>query len=97
MIVTCTSAHSRNKRAGAFIAQGYDIDKVQEKVGMAVEGIFTTLAGYELSREYDVAMPITEAIYNVIYNSQDIKQCVKSLMNRDKKSELLSEDNFVSF
>jgi len=97
LIVTCTSAHSRNKRAGAFIAQGYDIDKVQEKVGMAVEGIFTTLAGYELSREYDVAMPITEAIYNVIYNSQDIKQCVKSLMNRDKKSELLSEDNFVSF
>ena len=97
LIVTCTSAHSRNKRAGAFIAQGYDIDKVQEKVGMAVEGIFTTLAGYELSKEYDVAMPITEAIYNVIYNSQDIKQCVKSLMNRDKKSELLSEDNFVSF
>jgi len=97
LIVTCTSSHSRNKRAGAFIAQGYDIDKVQEKVGMAVEGISTTLAGYELSRELSVAMPITEAIYNVIYNSQDIKQCVKSLMNRDKKSELMSEDNFVSF
>lgn len=93
LIVTCTSVHSRNKRAGAFIAQGYNKDEVQEKVGMAVEGISTTFAGYELSKKYDVPMPITQAIYEVIYNSRDIKECVKSLMKRDTKSEIMSENN----
>lgn len=97
LIVTCTSNHSRNKRAGAFIAQGYSKDEVQEKVGMAVEGISTTFAGYELSKKYKIQMPITEAIYEVIYNSKDIKSCVKSLMRRDTKSEIMSEDNFIKF
>lgn len=96
LIVTCTSKHSRNKRAGEFIAQGLTIQEVQQKVGMVVEGISTTLAGYKLSVEHDVSMPITKAIYDVIYNSCNIKQGVRDLMKRDKKSEILSEDMFIN-
>ncbi|WP_455089701.1 NAD(P)H-dependent glycerol-3-phosphate dehydrogenase [Peptoanaerobacter stomatis] len=96
LIVTCTSKHSRNKRAGLYIAQGLNREQVQEKVGMIVEGISTTLAGYTLSVEHNVSMPITKTIYDVIYNGRDIKQGIKDLMSRDKKSEILSEEIFIS-
>ena len=95
LIVTCTSKHSRNKRAGLYIAQGLNREQVQEKVGMIVEGISTTLAGYTLSVEHNVSMPITKTIYDVIYNGCDIKQGIKDLMSRDKKSEILSEEIFI--
>ncbi|EHL19553.1 MAG: NAD(P)H-dependent glycerol-3-phosphate dehydrogenase [Peptoanaerobacter stomatis] len=95
LIVTCTSKHSRNKRAGLYIAQGLNREQVQEKVGMIVEGISTTLAGYTLSVEHNVSMPITKTIYDVIYNGRDIKQGIKDLMSRDKKSEILSEEIFI--
>lgn len=96
LIVTCTSKHSRNKRAGLYIAQGLNRMQVQEKVGMIVEGISTTLAGYTLSVEHNVSMPITKTIYDVIYNDCDINQGIKDLMKRDKKSENLSEEIFIS-
>lgn len=96
LIVTCTSKHSRNKKAGLYIAQGFNMKEVEEKVGMVVEGISTTLAVYDLSVKNDISMPITEAIYEAVYNSCDIKQSIRSLMNRDKKSENVSEDTFIN-
>lgn len=96
LIVTCTSNHSRNKRAGQYIANGLSINEIQEKIGMAIEGINTTLAVYEISKVNGVSMPITEAIYEVIYDSKDIKETVRQIMNRDKKNELITEDKFIN-
>lgn len=88
LIVTCTSMHSRNRRAGILIGQGEQLDEVINKVGMVVEGIKTTKSAYQLSRKYDVNMPITKEIYGVLYEGYDVKNSVFDLMLRDRKYEL---------
>lgn len=92
LIVTCTSMHSRNRRAGILIGEGKKLDEVSESIGMVVEGVKTTKATYELSKKYDIEMPITQEIYNVLYNNADVKNAVVNLMMRNKKHEM--EDVF---
>ena len=88
LIVTCTSVHSRNWRCGNQLGQGKKLDEVLENMGMVVEGVRTTKAAYQLSKKYNVEMPITETLYNVLFNHADVKSSVESLMNRTKKHEL---------
>lgn len=88
LIVTCTSVHSRNWRFGNQLGQGQDIDYILNHMGMVVEGYYTTKAAYELSRELNVSMPITESIYEVLYEGMDIKDAVNQIMRRDLKSEI---------
>ena len=87
LIVTCTSPHSRNWRAGYQIGQGKDVESVVNGMGMVVEGISTTKAAYELAQTYGIEMPITEAIYNVVYNKADVKHVILNLMQREGKAE----------
>lgn len=87
LIVTCTSVHSRNWRFGNQLGQGQDIDYILNHMGMVVEGYYTTKAAYELSRELNVSMPITESIYQVLYEGKNIKIAVEEIMTRDLKSE----------
>lgn len=87
LIVTCTSSHSRNWRAGYQLGKGKDVDTVLSEMGMVVEGISTTKATHELARENNIDMPITEAIYNVVYNHLDVKDVILDLMQREGKSE----------
>lgn len=91
LIVTCTSVHSRNWRCGDQLGQGKPFDEVIEDMGMVIEGINTAKAAYDLSREEHIEMPITEAIYNVLYNKADIKEEIGSLMTRDSKSEVIGK------
>lgn len=97
LIVTCTSEHSRNRRAGILLGQGYKTEDAIEEVGMVVEGIKTTKSAYELSKRYKVSMPITEEIYKIIYEGKDPGNSVDKLMRRDKKHEMenliLSEED----
>ncbi|WP_423230245.1 NAD(P)H-dependent glycerol-3-phosphate dehydrogenase [Caloranaerobacter ferrireducens] len=88
LIVTCTSLHSRNRRAGIKIGQGASLEEAIKSVGMVVEGVRTTKAAYELSRKYNVKMPITEEIYGVLYEGKDVRYSVFNLMMRDKKHEM---------
>lgn len=88
LVVTCTSMHSRNRRAGILIGKGMKVDEVTKSVGMVVEGIKTTKSAYELAKIYDVKMPITKEIYEVLYEEKDVKNSVVNLMLRDKKHEL---------
>lgn len=87
LIVTCTSMHSRNRRCGILIGEGMDPAEATKKVGMVVEGIYTTEAAYELARRTGVEMPITEQIYRVINGTTDAREAVMSLMTRQKKHE----------
>lgn len=87
LIVTCTSVHSRNWRAGKLLGEGKVLEEVLENMGMVVEGISTTKAAYELAQQNNVDMPITTAIYEVLYNKADVKEVVAELMNRVGKYE----------
>lgn len=87
LAVTCASEHSRNFRAGSLLGQGHSLDGILENMGMIVEGVYTTKAAYELSREMNIDMPITEAIYNVLYANSDVSTTVRNIMLREYKSE----------
>jgi glycerol-3-phosphate dehydrogenase (NAD(P)+) len=92
LIVTCTSVHSRNWRAGNMLGQGKDLKDVLEDMGMVVEGVRTTKAAYQLAEKYQVDMPITKALYAVLFNGKDVKASADILMNRMKRNEM--EDLF---
>ncbi|MEC2056732.1 NAD(P)H-dependent glycerol-3-phosphate dehydrogenase [Peribacillus psychrosaccharolyticus] len=92
LIVTCTSVHSRNWRAGNLLGKGQKLDEVLTNMGMVVEGVRTTKAAYQLAQKYEVDMPITNALYGVLFAGKDVKDSVDLLMNRDKRSEM--EDLF---
>lgn len=88
LIVTCTSVHSRNWRAGNMLGKGMNLEQVLEAMGMVVEGVRTTKAAHQLAQKYDVAMPITSALYDVLFAEKTPKQAVDELMLRMKKSEI---------
>lgn len=88
LIVTCTSVHSRNWRAGNLLGKGYALDDVLANMGMVVEGVRTTKAAYQLAKKMNVDMPITNALYDVLFNGKDVKSAVDLLMARGKTSEL---------
>ena len=87
LIVTCTSVHSRNWRAGNLLGKGHQLDEVLDNMGMIVEGVATTNAAMELSQQLGVEMPLTQAIYQVLYENRDIKTVAKDIMLRDSKVE----------
>lgn len=86
LIVTCTSMHSRNRRAGILIGQGISPDEAVKQIG-TVEGYTCTKVAYELSQSVGVVMPITEQCYNVLFNGLDPKTALKNLMGRPKGHE----------
>ncbi len=87
LIVTCTSPHSRNWRAGQLLGKGQQVDTILKEMGMVVEGVSTTKAAYELAQDYEIDMPITEAIYRVIYGDAEVKYVILDLMQREGKPE----------
>lgn len=87
LIVTCTSMHSRNRRCGIMIGEGMAPEEATQKVGMVVEGMFTTEAAYDLAKREQVEMPITDQLYQVIKGKTNAKDAVELLMGRDKKHE----------
>ena len=90
LIVTCTSMHSRNRRAGILIGQGKDPQTAMKEVGAVVEGYYAAKSAYELGKAKGIDMPITDAAYKVLYEGADVKDAVQALLSRQRKSE--SED-----
>lgn len=88
LVVTCTSKNSRNWRAGFQLGQGRHLDDVISHMGMVIEGVYTTKAAYELAQKRNVSMPITEALYHVLYDGEDIEEAITGLMSREVTSEL---------
>ncbi|MCM3389078.1 NAD(P)H-dependent glycerol-3-phosphate dehydrogenase [Ureibacillus chungkukjangi] len=88
LIATCTSVHSRNWRAGNMLGKGMKLDEVLEQIGMVVEGVRTTKAAYQLSQEYEVPMPITNALFEILFTDKEPKVAVDELMIRMKKREI---------
>ncbi len=88
LIVTCTSMHSRNRRAGILLGQGKSLAETLESVHMVVEGVNTATAAYEMAKKYNVEMPIVEEAYNILYNGKNAKEAVLRLMTREKREEV---------
>lgn len=88
LIVTCASMHSRNRRAGILIGKGYTKDQAMEEVQMVVEGVFSAKAALELSKKYNIEMPIVEQVNKVLFEDKPTAEAVKELMLRDKKIEI---------
>lgn len=76
LVVTATSKHSRNWRAGSLLGQGKPLDEVLESMGMVVEGIRTTQAAYAISANLGVQMPITDQIYHVLFKGRSPREAV---------------------
>lgn len=87
LIVTCTSMHSRNRRAGILIGKGETLDSALKEVGMVVEGVKACKAFYELKEKMNISMPITDSLYKVLFQGKSAEEGVKELMERDKKNE----------
>lgn len=87
LIVTCASKHSRNRRAGMLMGQGYTMKQATEEVKMVVEGIYSAKAAITLAGKYGVSMPIIEAVNQVLFEDKPAKEAVTELMLRDRKSE----------
>ncbi|GGL47044.1 NAD(P)H-dependent glycerol-3-phosphate dehydrogenase [Sporolactobacillus putidus] len=96
LIVTCTSVHSRNWRAGNLLGKGRKLSEVLSEMGMVVEGVRTAEAAYALSKREKVEMPITEAIYQVLFENKNPKEAVDELMGRDKKDEIAALSESLS-
>jgi len=86
LIVTCTSMHSRNRRAGILIGQGLSPEKAVEQVG-TVEGYRTAPAAYELGKSAGVEMPIINEVYSVLFEGKDCRSTMIDLMTRRKTHE----------
>lgn len=87
LIVTCSSEHSRNRKAGRCIGRGLTLDETKKEVGMTIESIDNIEVAYELSKKYNIDMPIVQTVYDVLYNCLQPKEAVLKLMTREKKSE----------
>ncbi len=91
LIVTCTSMHSRNRRAGILIGQGKMPQQAMDEVGAVVEGYYATKSAYQMARKLNVEMPIIQAAHAVLYEGKEAAQVVSALLHRSKKPE--SEDS----
>lgn len=89
LCVTCLSRHSRNYRFGRLVAEGFSPEGARQKIGMAVEGIYTCVSSRELGAKHKIPVPITEVTYQIIYGGLDPREAVKLLLQRAIKEEHL--------
>ena len=91
LIATCMSPHSRNRRAGQKLADGETMEEIIEKSQMVVEGFFAVRIVYDLAKAKGVDMPITNALYEVLYHQVPPAEVLLRLMNRDVKQEVVKD------
>ncbi|MFN3603937.1 MAG: NAD(P)H-dependent glycerol-3-phosphate dehydrogenase [Leptonema sp. (in: bacteria)] len=87
LVLTCTGELSRNRTVGLQLGQGKKLDEILQSLHQVAEGVATTKSTFELSKKFNVEMPITEAVYKVLYENLEPKEAVKELMQRKLKKE----------
>ncbi len=88
LIVTCTSSNSRNWRAGKQLGEGKTLNYILKNMGQVVEGATTVKAVHELCEEKNIDMPISEAVYRVLYEQTNVDGEIKKMMGRSPKPEI---------
>lgn len=87
LVLTCTSSLSRNYTVGVKLGQGMKLEEILNQMKSVAEGVSTAESAFELSKKYNIEMPIVEQVYRVIYEGKDPNQAVKDLMERSLKPE----------
>ncbi len=87
LIVTCLSKHSRNRFVGEEIGKGKTLEQILSEMVMVAEGVKTTRSTRDLSQKLGIEMPITDAVYSVLFENKMPKQAVSELMGRTMKEE----------
>lgn len=87
LILTCSSTMSRNKVVGMKLASGMNLNSILKELGQVAEGVETTNIAYHLGKKFNINMPITEAIYDIIYKNADIKELIACLLSRKVRFE----------
>ena len=87
LIVTCTSVHSRNRKAGFLIGQGKSMQEAMDEVQMVVEGVYSAKAAKKLAEKYGVSMPIVEQVNAVLFEGKSAAEALEDLMLRESRSE----------
>lgn len=88
LIVTCASVHSRNRMAGVLMGQGKSMKEAMDEVKMVVEGVYSAKAALELSKKYNIEMPIVLEVNAVLFEDKDPKEALNELMLRVRKEEI---------
>ena len=88
LVLTCTDNQSRNRRTGLALGQGKDLETAMREIGQVVEGVATAKEVVNLASKQHVDMPITEQVYNVLYNNVSPQAAVNALFNRTIKNEM---------
>ena len=89
LIATCLSQHSRNRFVGQSIGEGKNLDEILNSMDMVAEGVNMSRSINDLSKKYNVDMPISKAVYKILFHNKDPKNMVVGLMTRD----LIQEKN----
>ena len=89
LCVTCLSKHSRNYAFGKLIAEGLELTSAKEKIGMVVEGAYTAISALQLAQQFHIDVPITQAVYSILYERLNPREAVKALLQRSIKEEHL--------
>jgi glycerol-3-phosphate dehydrogenase (NAD(P)+) len=87
LIVTCASVHSRNRKAGYLMGQGYSMEEAMEEVKMVVEGVYSAKAAMGLAEKYQVELPIISQVNKILFEHKNAAEAVNELMVRDRKIE----------
>ena len=87
LIATCLSEHSRNRHVGEEIGKGKSLSKILDDMDMVAEGVKTTRSVFDLSKKYNLDMPISEGVYKILFDNENPKSIVSELMNRDLVDE----------
>lgn len=88
LVLTCTDNQSRNRSLGLLLAEGLSIQEASDKIGQAIEGLKTAIEVGELAKKYDIEMPITEQVNNVLQSKCSPREAVQNLLAREAKAEM---------
>ncbi|WP_100642720.1 NAD(P)H-dependent glycerol-3-phosphate dehydrogenase [Alteromonas facilis] len=87
LVLTCTDNQSRNRRFGIALGQGHSVEKAMADIGQVVEGYRNTEEVHILAQREGVEMPISEQIYQVLYQEKSAKDAAMALLGREQKAE----------
>ena len=88
LVLTCTDDQSRNRRLGLQLAAGLSVQEASDKIGQAIEGLKTAIEVGELAKKFNIEMPITEQVINVLKSTCSPREAVQNLLAREPRSEL---------